>query len=112
MEKTIRLLAVLLGAQLILAIGLVFTGPDLSAQGSRGPLLAVKPDQVDRLTVEGPDHAKVVLARSGGIWRVPDAVDFPADGNKVQELLERIAALQHGLPVATSSGAQDAVQGG
>ncbi len=43
MRKTIGLLSILLAAQLLLAVGMSFTGPDLAAVRPDTPLLAATP---------------------------------------------------------------------
>jgi hypothetical protein len=107
MDKTIRLLAALLGIQLLLALGLWFTGPNLAATASNGNALLVTldKDKVDHFTIEGPDAAKVVLAKVDGNWRLPERHNFPADANKVKRLLGRLEGLKQGQPVTTTSGA-------
>jgi hypothetical protein len=106
MEKTIRLLAVALAVQVLLALGLSFTGPDLSAPAAGKPLLTFAAGTVDRITIEGPAAAKVTLVHGDGGWNLPDAAGFPADGDRVAELLKRLAALTGGTPLATTPGAQ------
>lgn len=106
MTKTIRLLALLLGAQLLLAAGLHFTGPDLAATANQTPILAFDRDLVDRVLIEGTDQTQTTLARREGTWSLPDLENFPADATRVAQLLARLAELQGGLPVATSAAAQ------
>jgi hypothetical protein len=105
MEKTIRVLVVLLAAQLLLAAGMRFTGPNLAAAHPHTPLLALGDKPVDRLTIEGPDGARVVLAKRDKGWVLPESGNFPADRVQVDTLLGRLEGLQRGLPVATSAGA-------
>lgn len=107
MEKGIRILAVVLVAQLLLAVGLSYTGPNLAAHKADKPMLSVDQDKVDHLTIEGPDKAKVVLAKVDGTWHLPDNSDFPADGDKVSRLLTKLKGLKQGAAVATSAGAQE-----
>lgn len=106
MTRTIRLLALLLGAQLLLAVGLHFTGPDLAAGTAQTPLLTFDRERVDRVLVEGTDQARVTLAKRDGTWTLPELEGFPADATRVAQLLARLAELQGGLPVATSTAAQ------
>ena len=106
MEKTIRLLAAVLGVQLLLALGLSFTGPQLSTPAAETPLLGFDAEKVDRLVIEGPEAAKVALTKTDGGWHLPDAADFPADRDKIEQLLKRLTELQGGPPVATTPGAQ------
>jgi hypothetical protein len=106
MEKTIRLLAAVLGVQLLLALGLSFTGPQLSTPPAETPLLGFDAEKVDRLVIEGPEAAKVARTKTDGGWRLPDAADFPADRDKIEQLLKRLRELQGGAPLATTPGAQ------
>jgi len=105
MEKTIRLLVILLAAQLLLAVGMSFTGPNLAAAHPNKPLFRLGGKPVDHLTIEGPDGASVVLAKQDKGWVLPDNGGFPADRTQVDTLLSRLEALKRGLPVATTSGA-------
>ena len=96
-------LGALLAVQLLAAI--------LLASGGRGsldpaaldqPLLGVEPDQVTSLTIEGNDGERVRLRKSGDGWVLAGLGDFPADGAKVERLVEQLAGLKRPLPVATS----------
>jgi len=106
MRKTIGLLSILLAAQLMLAVGMSFTGPDLAAVRPNTPLIELGGSSVDRLTIEGPDSGRVVLARTGQGWVLPDIGDFPAAKAKVEGLLDRLGGLKRGLAVATTEAAQ------
>ena len=52
MQKTIRLLALLLGVQLMVAVALGLSGSRLSVPAQAGPLVEVDKARVDRLTIE------------------------------------------------------------
>ncbi len=106
MEKSIKLLTALLVLQMLAAVGLGLTDRGLSAGSQTGPLLEVDGEKVDRITLEGPDGAKVVLANKDGRWQLPDAGGFPADGDRVRRLIDRLSGLQAGTPVATSDEAR------
>ena len=106
MRKMIGLLAVLLAAQLLLAVGLSYTGPDLAARRPDTPLFDLAGRSVDRLVIDGPDKQQLVLTRQGEDWVLPGNGGFPADSGKVKGLLERLQGLKHGLAVATTGGAQ------
>ena len=105
MERSIRHLGILLAAQLMLALILFFSGPDLAAVRPDTPLLHLGDKEVNRLIIEGDEDKKVVLSKEGEQWRLPDHFAFPADKQKADRLLTRLKGLKHGLPVATSSGA-------
>ncbi len=107
MTKSIRFLSVLLAAQIALTIWLAFTGNSLSAAESNKPLLALKADAVDHLTIDGPNDSHVVLAKVNGHWQLPDVNNFPADSGRVKRLLDQLDQLKPGAPVATTSGARE-----
>jgi hypothetical protein len=104
MKKTIQWLAVLLGAQLLLALGLGLSGTALTrTKGADRLLLAFDKAAIDRITLEDPGQAKVVLAKKEGRWQLPEAGGFPADGTRVAQLLDRLAGLKGGDVVAAPS---------
>jgi hypothetical protein len=105
MDKTIRILAIVLVAQLLLAVGMSLTGPNLAAAHPNTPLFTLADKTVDHLTIEGPDGARVVLAKQDQGWVLPDNGGFPADRTQVDTLISRLEGLKRGLPVATTSGA-------
>jgi hypothetical protein len=106
MSKTIRWLAVLLGVQVMMAIGLHRPILWPAAQPGAAPLVAVTLDQINRIVLEGPDHANVVLVKEGGLWLLPELDKFPADSNRVATLLERVTGSKTGPPIATTAGAK------
>lgn len=105
MQKTLGILAGLLLAQLVLAIGMSFTGPNLAALPPDTPLLDLDDQTVDRLTIEAPDSQQLVLVRQGEGWVLPQTGDFPADKTRVEKLLGRLKELHRGMAVATTGGA-------
>ncbi|WP_031432551.1 DUF4340 domain-containing protein [Methylomarinum vadi] len=105
MQKTVKILAVLLAAQLMLAAGTGFSDQEISAGNKPVPLVNFDGEKVDRITLEGPDDAKVLLEKKGGTWVLPDVADFPVNSDKVKQLFDRLEALRSGTPVATSYGA-------
>jgi len=105
MQKTLRILAILLAAQLLLALGLNLGGPRLAAHPADAPLLDLAGRTVDGITLEGGEGESLTLSKTGDGWVLPGEEDFPADTDKVTRLLERLQGLGRGLPVATSSGA-------
>lgn len=107
MRKRIQFLALLLAVQLLLAVGLFLPGTPLDRSASAsGPLLGFEEASVDRIGIEGPEEAKVTLAKRDGQWQVEGDDPFPADGQRVEELLERLAKLQGGDVVGTTDGAR------
>jgi hypothetical protein len=48
------------------------------------------------------EGASVEILKKDGQWVLPSQFDAPADANRVRTLLDRLAALKRGLPIATS----------
>jgi len=105
--RTHKALAALLGAQLVVAIGLAAWSARAAIAPAPTVLLAFDKDKADKLTIEGPDKTRVDLARKSGHWVVAQAGDFAADAGQVAQLLARLSALNPGPAVATSSQAAE-----
>lgn len=106
MNRTLGMLAALLAAQLVLAVAMSFSGPDLSAHRPDTPLVDLGKEQVDRIVMQGPDRQELVLAQQNGHWVLPGSGGFPADGARVTRLLDALKGLKRGFAVATSEAAQ------
>lgn len=106
MPKTLRWLGELLAVQLLMAIGLNLSALWPVAQPGAAPLVAVVKDQVNRMVLEGPEHAKVVLVKEGATWILPDLGMFPADSNRVNTVLDKITSSKTSPPIATTAGAK------
>lgn len=104
-SKWIPILTIALLAQAALAAGLAFHRDDGGAFRSEDPLLAFDTEGVDELRIAEGDEATVVLRKDDGTWTLPDHHAFPADAEAVDHLLERLAGLERGWPVATTEGA-------
>lgn len=104
MKKWIVVLSVVLTAQLCLAVAVDMSGKSYGAFQPTEKLLAFAPKQVDSLRIESAKK-QVVLSRQDGKWRLPDSDDFPANQSAVNGLLDKLAALRKGWPVATTRSA-------
>lgn len=104
MKKWIAILSGLLILQLALALGLNLAGEDYAAFEPTEQLLAFEPAVVDGVRIEDGE-ASVELTRRDGAWVLPGRGGFPADQDAVERLIEKLAALQKGWPVATTAGA-------
>lgn len=82
----------------IIVIGIVFA---LQYQSPEEPSLFLDFDagMVDRMTVVSSDET-VELQKNADSWELLDGL--PADHDKVEDLIEKMAGLQAGWPVATS----------
>ena len=105
MQNVIWGLLVLLGVQVLLVLFMYY--PSAGEETARaGAVLDLGERTIDEVSIAAGDGAVVVLRRAGEDWVLPDAEDFPADGARVRRLLDDLAALDRGLPVATTADAR------
>jgi hypothetical protein len=104
MNGRVSLLSALLALQLVIIAAVLLTEADFGEQ-AQGPFLAFEADTVDEIRVTGDDEdaSALVLARAEEGWRLPDGL--PADADKVNDVLGKLAGLRSPWPVATSTGA-------
>jgi Domain of unknown function (DUF4340) len=104
MKKWIFILSGLLAAQLVLAVVLNLTGEDYGTIQAEEKLVSFNRQAVDGLRIEdGTDS--VVLKKQAGKWLLPESGDFPASQPNVERLLDKLAALEKGWPVAKTRSA-------
>jgi len=101
----VLVLAGLLAAQIALALFLGLRGAGLSPAGRDAPLVAFEPTKAERVRIEQRGLDAVVLERGEKGWQVQSLSGFPASAARVDALIERLAGLKRGLPVATSQDA-------
>lgn len=107
MQRNIVFLIALLAAQVVLAVGVSLTDPDLSESRPDAALVSLDTEAVNRIRIEGADDAEAVLARGeDGGWVLPNENGFPAAEMNVSQLLDSLGDLQRGFAVATSSSAR------
>ena len=94
------MLTILLGAQ-VLVVALVW-GLQTGASDEPEAFLSFAADAVDSITVSD-DESSVTLAKADDAWTLADGL--PADGGKVDRVLEKLAGAAGGWPVATSESA-------
>ncbi len=104
MTRLVQLLVVLLVVQLGLVFGLNQIQTDLSAPSSQTLLITTGGVEIDQLTIEDADGEQLSLRKTDGSWIIPIDDDFPADQEKVENILERLFALERGLPIGTTPG--------
>ncbi len=106
MHKWIAVLSSLLAAQLVLAVAIHFADDEHGAFEPTEDLLSFDSAQIDGLRIEDGEANTLLTKRDGG-WVLPELDDFPADQDAVQQLLDALAGLKQGWPVATSAGAAE-----
>jgi len=104
MKSRIMVLSGALAAQLVLAAVLNLTGEEYGAFQAEEKLLSFNKQELDGLRIEdGTDS--VVLKKQGGKWLLPVIGDYPASQRNVNRLLDKLAAMEKGWPVAKTRGA-------
>ena len=79
MKQTTLVLSGILALQLVLALGLTFSGSDNSPFKAGEPLLALDKVAVDSIVVDATGGSSVTLAKKDGKWVIPAMAEFPAD---------------------------------
>ncbi|MFQ5774376.1 MAG: DUF4340 domain-containing protein [Kiloniellaceae bacterium] len=105
MKRTPIILAAILVLQVAGAVALGVMGPDYGAYEANEPLVAFDADRVDEVAIDASEGESVVLRRQEDGWILPGLHDFPADTEKVADLLKRLQDLKKGLPVAVTGAA-------
>jgi len=104
MKKWIAILSVVLVVQIGLAAALFRGQDEFAAFEPEEKLLTFEPALVTEMRIESPDGA-LELRKVEGQWQLPGLDGFVADQGKVSALLEKLAQLRKGWPVATTAGA-------
>ena len=107
MRRLTVLLTALLGVQLALALSFALTGSDHAAFEAKEPLLAFEPAKIDRIAIDDDAGNSVTLEKQDGKWTIPAFAGFPANQASVENVLNRLAALKKGWPVAETEGAAE-----
>ena len=105
MKRWITILSVVCVLQLALAGALSMNGDEFGAFESGEKLLALAGKGWDTIRLEDGEGKSLVLKKKGETWVMPSLADFPADGDGVSGLTEKLEGLERGWPVATTSGA-------
>lgn len=103
MKRWIYVCAIVALAQAGLAVWTNVARHAEETQANKGPLLNLKAAEVNELLLEDGQGRKLTLKKEADRWLLPDSGSFPADAERVQGLMDRLAALQRGWPEATTS---------
>jgi hypothetical protein len=103
MKKWIFILSGLLAAQLVLAMILSMTSEDYDTFQAEEKLLSFNKQAVSGLQIADRMDS-LELKKQDGKWLLPDSGNFPASQRKVEQLLDNLAALEKGWPVARTRG--------
>ncbi len=104
MKSRIFVLGAVLAVQLVLAAVVNLTGEDFGIFEAEETLLSFDKNAVASLQIDS-DTDSVVLKKQAGQWLLPENGDMPASQRDVEQLLDKLAALEKGWPVADTRGA-------
>jgi len=104
-HKLTLLLGGLLVLQLGLAVALNNKRPPQGASRATEKLLNFDKNSVDGIRIATSDKRALELKKQNGVWRLSGLDDLPADATAVQNMLNKLADLKKGWPVATTPGA-------
>ncbi len=102
-NKFIRLLAIAAIIQLVFIVFTHIGGNTLADHTISEKILAFDQSKVDKLTIKDKDGKQVELSKKANQWLTK--ANFPVMSSKVKQLLDKLAQLKHGIPVATSDAA-------
>ena len=105
MKRIIVAAGLLLALQIVLAVALHLGGDDTLQTPPESRLFAFKAEAVTGLTISDDSKGSITLIKGDKGWVLPGTFDAPASAEQVTALLEKLAGLKQGLPVATSAGA-------
>lgn len=106
MNRRNQVLSALLAVQIV--VGIVVFWPRAAVSGAEaGPLLdGFSADQVVSMTITDADGNHVTLVKGSEGWGLPEADDYPVDGDKVSSLLDKIESLQTDRQVTRTESSQ------
>jgi len=103
MGRLIQILIVLLALQVILFVALDRTQPNLAAVSERAAMVDIDEKAVTRLVITSSAASEVILEKQSDTWVISNSDNFPADQDKVAELISKLQTIKRGVPVATSA---------
>jgi hypothetical protein len=105
-KSWIQILTGVLALQAVLVVVGTVGAVDRGALVSDEPLLRFDASRLDEIRLAAGEES-VTLRKVEGAWQLPDYHAFPADALEVERLLDQLADLRPGWPVATSGAAAE-----
>jgi hypothetical protein len=104
MRKIIQAAGILLALQIAVAVALNMGESSNMQEAPETPLFSFKTEAVTALIINDGENKKITIAKGDQGWVLPETSNAPANRDQVTALLEKLAGLKQGLPVATSGG--------
>jgi hypothetical protein len=106
MNKLNRILIVILVLQLALA-AVVFWPRQATTEEVQSLFPNLETSRVVRVTITGADGERIVLAKEGADWVLPEADNYPVLSTEVSATIDKIVGLQTGQMVTETSGSHE-----
>ena len=103
MTKKIRILSIIALIQLVLMTIIWNSQTKLKAFTNRSTLLNFNLPEINHLVIKGGNSGKIELSKIDDKWQTING--FPADQNKVDSFISKLASLKYNLAIATSRSA-------
>ena len=104
MNRTNRILVAALALQIVLVAVVFWPRPAASVASGESLFADLEADQIVRLTISDGGSNQIVLAKGAEGWVVPDADDYPTQGNKVPDFVDKLVALKADRLVTETEG--------
>ncbi|RME20781.1 MAG: DUF4340 domain-containing protein [Deltaproteobacteria bacterium] len=86
---------VLAGQIVVFGLGYAFCGGEQVEKAERKLLLAgIDRNRLEKVTIKEEGDKKIVLARKGEDWILPEKYDFPVDSDKIDRVLGQLLGLE------------------
>lgn len=105
MRRMIQTAGILLALQILLMVAVYFSGKDAMTVAPETSLFAFKTEAVNGLVITDGEKKELRLVKGDQGWMLPETFNAPASITQVTALVEKLAGLKQGLPVATTSAA-------
>jgi len=110
MNKLNQILIAVLAVQLAI-VGFVYYSQQAASEVSSGPLFEnLDATEVVELTMTDTDGNQLKLAEVDGAWVLPDAGDYPADGDKILPIMEKVQDIKTNRLVTQTSDSHKRLQ--
>jgi hypothetical protein len=106
MSRLNRILIVILVLQLGLA-AIVLWPRQATTEEGQNLFPDFEVNRVVRVTITGADGSRIEMAKDGADWVLPEAGDYPVQGDTVASMLAKVAGLQTGQAVTETSGSHE-----
>ena len=107
MNKTIKILVVILSLQLLLTAGLFYTSGLISPPAEKQLLLNISKGDIKKIMLTGPGGKQVELEKIDGLWSLPNKDNFPANQAQINQLLDRLLETELGTKISKQKTSHD-----